>query len=247
MPPQWQLHPMPTLPLPEYWPVTAPLIVPEDEDDRILGWLAARKNLWVSYTSEAEVDAGEFLAKYLAAVAYREHCRQWLDVRLCHYVSPHALMPVDLAFTPTLFGNELALLGGKGSFYEGTPGLSSLMVQLDWHAQQKPSMDYKVSLRLVAEDGSTVVQADEYPIGPLLVPTTWNLDDRKPGYFALTLPPGLPAGVYQLQASLYDASTLAPTPHTMLTAPASSNPPASDPITLAEVHVDGTMTLQPAH
>lgn len=246
LPPQWQLQPMPTLPLPPYWPVTAPLIVPEDEDDRILGWLAERKNLWVSYTSEAEVDAGEFLAKYLNAVAYREHCRQWLDIRLCHYISPHALMPVDLGFTPTLFGNELALLGGKGSFYEETPGMTSLLVQLDWHALQKPNVDYKVSLRLVGEDGSIVVQADEYPIGPLLVPTTWNADDYKPGYFALTLPAGLPAGRYQLQAGLYDANTLAPTPHTELSSTPSSNPPASDPTTLAEVSVDGTMTLQPA-
>src|SRR5690606_12317433 len=52
---EWQAHPMPTVPLPDYWPLTAPLLVPEDEDDRLQDWLAAYDGLWVSYTSEAEV------------------------------------------------------------------------------------------------------------------------------------------------------------------------------------------------
>ena len=185
LPPSWQLHPMPTLPLPEYWPVTAPLLVPEDEDDRLQGWLAEKKGLWVSYTSEAEVDRGEFLAKYLTAVAYREHCTQWLDVRLCHYISPHHLEPTELAMTPMLFGSELALTGARGSLYQPTTETNTLLLELDWLAQQKPSIDYKVALRLIAPDGSTLAEANDFPIGALLPPTTWNVDDRKPGYFAL--------------------------------------------------------------
>jgi mannosyltransferase len=244
--PEWSVHPIPTFPLPSYWPVTAPRIVPEDEDDRIQAWLAEYDGLWVSYTSEVEVDAGEFLAKYLTAVAYREHCTQWLDVRLCHYVSPHQLTPVELAPTPILFGGELALIDAKGTFYHLAPDTTRLLVQLDWHAQQKPSLDYKVALRLLSDDGSIVDQADDYPIGSLLVPTTWNQDDHKPGYFALTLPPHLAAGHYDLQVSLYDANTLAPTTSTDVGATSPPNPPATEPRTIAELHVGDTMQLLPA-
>ena len=241
--PSWQIHPMPTLPLPDYWPVTAPLLVPEDEDDRILGWFADYDGLWVSYTSEAEVDRGEFLAKYLTAVSYREQCTQWLDVRLCHYVSPHHLTPQPLDFTPALFGNELAITSALAAFYHPTPGTTTLLIQLDWLAQQKPSTDYKVSLRLIAPDGSTLDEANDFPIGPLLVPTTWNAEDRKPGYFALKLPSNLPVGRYQIQVNLYDANSLAPTPFILLNDQAATLEPTTQPLTLAEVEVGDTMEL----
>jgi hypothetical protein len=243
----WEAHPMPTLPLPAYWPVTAPLIVPEDEDDRIQGWFAAHEGLWVSYTSEAEVDRGEFLAKYLTAVSYREECSQWLDVRLCHYVSPRHLAPVTLPFTPALFANEFALSSASASFYHPTPETTSLLIQLDWHAQQKPTSDYKLSLRLLTEDGGVLDKADDYPIGPLLPPTTWNANDRKPGYFVLRVPADLPAGRYPIQISLYDANTLSPTPATPLSDPSSTDAPTTQPLTLAELQVGDTMEPMELH
>jgi mannosyltransferase len=243
--PEWVFYPMPTLPLSPYWPITAPLIVPEEEDQRILTWFSAFDGLWVSYSSENEVDQGEFLSKYLAAVAYRQQCTQWLDVRLCHYLSPQHLTHIALNSAPTLFGKELALTNIHTSVYPSTSLATDLMVQLDWSAQQKPTLDYKVSLRLLNEDGTIVAQADEYPIGPLLVPTTWNIEDKKPGYFSVPLPPNLPGGLYQLQVNLYDGSTLAPTPHTKITNAPGENLPTTAPITVAELHVGDTMQLVP--
>lgn len=238
LPATWQSHPMPTLPLPAYWPVTAPLLVPEDEDDRIQGWLAEYAGLWVSYTSEAEVDRGEFLAKYLTAVAYRNDCTQWLDVRLCHYISPHQLNLTALTVPPTLFGNELALTGAQGKLHQHTPQRKELLLQLDWHARQKPTIDYKVAVRLVAEDGAVVDEANDYPIGPLLPPTTWNADDRKPGYVTLAIPPDLAKGHYTIQLLLYDTNSLAPTPRTTDQQAAA---PTTDALILAALQVDDTM------
>jgi hypothetical protein len=80
----------------------------------------------------------------------------------------------------------------------------------------------------------------------LLVPTTWNQDDHKPGYFALTLPPHLAAGRYGLQVSLYDANTLDPTLSTEIGDSSPANPPAAEPRTIAELHVGDTMQLLPA-
>jgi hypothetical protein len=243
LPTAWQAHPMPTIALPAYWPVTAPPIVPEDEDDRLQAWLSQYAGLWVSYTSEAEVDRGEFLAKYLTAVSYREHCTQWLDVRLCHYVSPHHLSPIKIEVTPTLFGGELALTGAQGAQYHPSAETTSILLQLDWFAQQKPTVEYKVALRLVGADGSTVYEANDFPIGPLLPPTTWNAGDVKPGYFALRLPATNADERYRIELSLYDANSLAPIEHTPVLEPSASAMPTSEALTLAEVQLGDTMQM----
>ena len=49
--------------------------------------------LWLSLTAQNEVDPGEFLAKYLTAVAYQVDCERWLDVDLCQYASPAHVEP----------------------------------------------------------------------------------------------------------------------------------------------------------
>ena len=66
------------------------------------------------------------------------------------------------------------------------------------------------SVRLAAADGTVAAQRDEFPIGPLLPPTTWAAGDEKPGYMALPIPPGTPPGEYRLLVGLYDPNTLAP-------------------------------------
>ncbi len=242
LPPRWEFHPMPTIALPDYWPVTAPLLVPEDEDDRIQEWFATYDGLWVSYSSEAEVDGGEFLAKYLTAVAYRERCTQWLDARLCHYVSPRHVTPQTLDTPTILFGDELALEAVHATLYAPPDADASLLAQLDWHARQTPSIDYKVALRLVAPDGSVVDEWNDFPIGPLLPPSTWNAQDRKPGYMALRLPAGIEAGRYSLQVSVYDPATL--TPSAYVTA---DQPGTTAPFTLGTVvsHAQGDDTMHP--
>ena len=248
VPSSWQVFPMPTLPVPDFWPLTAPLLVPEDEDDQIQKWLAEYDALWVSYSSEAEVDRGEFLAKYLTAVAYREQCTQWLDVRLCHYISPQHLMPTPIASASILYGKELALVAVRGTFYHLTPTTTSLLVQLDWHAQQKPTVDYKVLLRLLAPDGTVLDEANDFPIGSLLPPTTWNEGERKPGFVTLRVPSELPTGRYPVEIILYDANSLTPASHTVLSTSnradtQSTDVPYTEPIILAVVQVDDTMQL----
>ena len=52
--------------------------------------------------------------------------------------------------------------------------------------------------------GGRARQRDDFPIGPLLPPTTWNAGDAKPGYLALPLPADLPPGDYTLTVGVYD-------------------------------------------
>jgi hypothetical protein len=87
------------------------------------------------------------------------------------------------------------------------PAQETIYVQLDWLAERKPSVDYRVTLRLEDATGQVVAQRDEFPIGPLLPPTTWNEGDAKPGYMALVLPAGLPQGEYRLTVNVYNPAT----------------------------------------
>ncbi len=117
-----------------------------------------------------------------------------------------------------------------------------LLARLGWQALAQPSVDAKVSLRVVDSAGQAVAQHDDFPIGDLLPPTTWAAGDRKPGYAALALPTDLPPGDYAVTVHLYDPATLAPVP----LLPAAETGPAATPLVLANLRVDDRMVLLPA-
>lgn len=207
----------PQVDLPDYWPVNAPPVVPEKMDGEIQDLLAAHPAVWLVMTAQDEVDDGEFVPKYFTAVSYKEDCRKWIDVELCRFVSPtssqgkgpasgvQAAAPV----TPDLLYNgELRLQRAAARLVdEPQLGQSTIFAQLDWLAERKPTVDYRVSLRLLDASGQVIAQRDEYPIGQLLPPTTWNQDDAKPGYVALPIPPNLAPGPYQVTVDVYDPAT----------------------------------------
>lgn len=202
----------PAITLPDYWPVNAPPVIPEAMDGEIRRLLAAHGGLWLVQSAENEVDPGEFIPKYLTAVSYRDECWTFLDGRLCHFLSPAAHDPVMSAVNAP-FDGALTLVQA-GVAVEQTPGDQAerrLVARLDWLAPRQPAADYRVTLRLVNTAGEVVAQRDEFPIGTLLPPTTWQAGDAKPGYMVLPLPAGLPGGDYRVTVGLYDAATGAPT------------------------------------
>lgn len=229
----------PVIDLPSFWPVNAPPVVPEAMDDYLLKSLHEYQGLWLSLTAEDEVDDGEFVPKFLTAVAFQRDCHAWLDVRLCHFVSPHFVQPQVQTPLTVLFGEALLL-------QEATVALLApradepayLLTTLIWLAQTKPSIDYRVTLRLLDGAGTIVSQRDDFPIGPLLPPSTWNAGDIKPGYLALPIPRKLPAGDYQLAVALYEPATLALVAHR-----AGSDAPSSAIIPLAAVTIDAAIRL----
>ena len=107
------------------------------------------------------------------------------------------------------------------------------------HGDRRPDADYKVSLRLTDADGVPVSQSDNFPIGPLLPPTTWGAGDRKPGYQALAVPAGLEPGQYELTLSLYDPSTLVNVAYSVDDSPASTAP-----FLLANVLIGDTIEIE---
>ena len=208
LPPDWTFYTAPTIDLPPYWPVTAPRVVPEEMDGQIQDDLRQHPALWLVATAEGEVDPGEFVPKYLTAVAYKEDCWNWLDVQLCRFASPDFVAANETAAPDVLFNHELRLVKTAVKLMNDADlDRSYLLAQLDWLAEQKPTLDYRVTLRLMDAAGHVVAQRDEFPIGALLPPTTWNAGDAKPGYMALPIPDGLAPGRYDLTAGLYDPTT----------------------------------------
>ncbi|MEM7535510.1 MAG: glycosyltransferase family 39 protein [Chloroflexota bacterium] len=203
------IHPVPHVELPDYWPVNAPLIDPFETDDYVQAWLQQYQRLWVIFTGEAEVDPSEFLQKYLVAVSFGEECRPYPKVRLCRFVSPQWVSSDVEQNIDVIYGDELRLQRATIALSprEDASSTRYLRATLYWEAVQKPTRDYKVSLRLVDAQGIAVSQIDDYPIGTLLPPTTWNAGDEKPGYMVLPLAVDLVDGDYGLMAHVYDSVT----------------------------------------
>jgi 4-amino-4-deoxy-L-arabinose transferase-like glycosyltransferase len=215
----------PVIALPDYWPVNAPPVVPEEMDDYLRQALVDHRGLWLSLTAENEVDPGEFVPKFLTAIAFQRECYGWLDVRLCHFVSPHFVEPQVQSQPAALFNGEMLLQATAVTLRPARLDEPAyLLTTLTWLAQSKPIIDYRVTLRLLDDAGAVVSQRDSFPIGPLLPPSTWNAGDAKPGYLALPLPTTTAPGTYQLAVNLYDPATLAPIRYERLSESATDAP-----------------------
>ncbi len=206
------IHPVPEVQLPDYWPVTVPPVVPENVDGQVKTLLKQYDSLWLILAGEIEVDPGHFLEKYLMAVSYRTDCRDSLDVRLCHFISPEAASERLSTHPNITFSGELQLRTADISLYDTKHDDHYLLLALHWRAESSPTVDYKVTLRLLDAAGNAQTQRDSLPIGPLLPPTTWKSGDDMTGYMALKIPDNLQIGDYDIVVGLYDPNTLAPFP-----------------------------------
>jgi len=203
LPPDLPSQPMPPVPLPDYWPVTAPPLVPQDVDDTLRALVAEHPRVWLILAGQNEVDRGNFVRNYLTAIAFNEECREWLDVQLCAFAGPGALTPARATPVAAQFGNDMALDGAEVALSRQEFSRRRIFVTLHWAATARPAADYKVTLRLLDRAGRTLQQTDDFPIGPLLPPTTWAAGDRKPGYVVLDLAQTPAPGDYDLAVGIY--------------------------------------------
>lgn len=230
-----ELQPLPPVPLSAYWPeTTTQQVVPEELDGLLQDALRTHPALWLVLADDDAIDPSEFVEHYLTAVAYKEPCVEWVDVEACRFTSPHFLTGGEQTPVASTFGGELQLQAARYLLPEARPQDAPLLyLALDWLATAKPSLDYKVSLRLVDAAGTVVAQHDDFPIGPLLPPTAWQAGDQKPGYVALPLPDALPPGDYRIEATVYDPATGAP-----VAATRADGSPLAQPFTLGALQVD---------
>jgi len=70
-----------------------------------------------------------------------------------------------------------------------------------------PRIDYTVSVRVIAPDGSVVAQHDSYPANGLLPTSQWRVDDYVQDRHNLTLPADAPPGEYRIEVVVYNVET----------------------------------------
>lgn len=98
------------------------------------------------------------------------------------------------------FGDQLRLAG-----YETSPKDAAVEVTLHWHALEPMSVDYTISVRLLAADGGRLAQHDGWPVDGLLPTSQWRPGDYVLDTHTLPVPAGPEVGL--VQVVVYDAAS----------------------------------------
>jgi hypothetical protein len=110
------------------------------------------------------------------------------------------------------FEDGLALAGWSLPERTWQPG-QMIPVKLWWRADSRPSVDYKMSLKLWSSTAKLAAQGqDTWPAGTLYRTTAWPIGQTVYQAEPITLPTDLPPGQYWLNVELYHPDTGQPLP-----------------------------------
>jgi 4-amino-4-deoxy-L-arabinose transferase-like glycosyltransferase len=108
-----------------------------------------------------------------------------------------------------------------------------LGVTLYWQAQQPPTANHAVSLRLLDDEGRTWAQQDAWLLNDHGMGTSaWSSGQNAVARYLLHVPAGTPPGPYQLQVAVYNTDSLSP-----LQVHDAAGAPASTELRVAEITV----------
>ncbi|MCE5259723.1 MAG: hypothetical protein LLG44_11830, partial [Chloroflexi bacterium] len=106
----------------------------------------------------------------------------------------------------TNLGDKVQLVGYDLSSTELEPG-GKWRITLYWRPLVPLTEDYTVFIHLLNEQGESIAQIDEQPIGNYYPTSMWEIQDTIQDTHTLTLPSDLPAGGYTLSVGMYLLST----------------------------------------
>jgi hypothetical protein len=124
-----------------------------------------------------------------------------------HVVPSQPLEPAALGLQPTaaLFGDTLRLAGQAFPRFASLR-MSSVPVRLLWEATRAPAADYTAFVHLIGPGGRQIGQ-DQPPAEGRAPTGAWLPGDRSLSVFVVSLPPDLPAGLYQVRVGVYPSAT----------------------------------------
>jgi hypothetical protein len=128
-------------------------------------------------------------------------------IRVSERPAPLSREPSHALAVP--FGEDI-LLSGYDAELRDTRNGPQLRVTLHWHPQQRTQEDYKVSLRLLDDEGHLGAAHDAFPVGEAYRTYAWQEGEVIVDTHDLPILAGLPPDDYALQLTLYDPDTLAP-------------------------------------
>jgi hypothetical protein len=113
----------------------------------------------------------------------------------------------DVALEPVgaVFENGVELVAA-GILDDPQPG-EPLRLALDWRVMEPVDDSVVVFAHLVYGGGQLVAQRDAVPGNGLFPVEDWEPGELVRDQFALLLPPELPAGAYEVQVGIYDATS----------------------------------------
>jgi mannosyltransferase len=165
--------------------------------------LRDHRRIFVLFWGETERDPNRVVQATLDAGAYPVASWWYGDVRLAQYAVLGAAPTAPDVVTNARFGDHITLTGYALSTDAFRPG-DVIGVTLFWTTDAPLDTRYKVTVQLLAPDGTLITQHDAEPGGNRALTTTWTPGVIVIDTHGLILPPTLPPGGDTLIVSLYD-------------------------------------------
>lgn len=170
---------------------------------------ANHQRLW--YIHYPEADPNGWINRQLATHALLLGRESFGQVLVSHYFLPSASAFASVAIRTdeeVRFGSKLRLVG-YGLDANRVEYRQELGVTLLWQREQTLAENYALSLRLQDRQGHTWSKEDRWLLNPAGAATSaWAADETIQDRHLLSIPPGIPPGIYELKALIYDAHTL---------------------------------------
>ncbi len=158
--------------------------------------------LFAVFWGEEERDPRRVVQATLDAGAYPVASMWYGDVRLAQYAVLGPAPDAPAVMLDAHFGDALRLTGYALSAQDARPG-DALGVTLFWMADAPLAVRYKVTVQLLAPDGSLAAQHDAEPANNLAPTTTWTPGQTVMDTHGLVVPPDALPGEYVLVAAVY--------------------------------------------
>jgi mannosyltransferase len=159
--------------------------------------------IFVLFWGETERDPNRVVQATLDADAYPVASWWYGDVRLAEYAVLGDAPTAPDVTTSARFGDHITLTGYALSADDFHPG-DVIGVTLFWTTDAPLDMRYKVTVQLLAPDGTLITQHDAEPGGNRALTTTWTPGAVVIDTHGLILPPTLSPGGETLIVGLYD-------------------------------------------
>lgn len=164
--------------------------------------IGEHKRLFAIFWGEEERDPRRIVQATLDTGAYPVASTWYGDVRLAQYAVLGSAPDAPTVMLDVRFGDALRLTGYALSAPSALPG-DALGVTLFWAADAPLAARYKVTVQLLAPDGSLAAQHDAEPANNLAPTTTWTPGQTVSDTHGLLVPPDAVPGEYALAVAVY--------------------------------------------
>jgi 4-amino-4-deoxy-L-arabinose transferase-like glycosyltransferase len=175
---------------------------------------AERQRLWLVPQPSALWDANGLVESWLDRHCDKVHHEAVGALSLSLYLTPPAFLN---RMTPinAHFGDKVELAGYKLTTDVASPqsGIlttapnTALRLTLYWHVLAPMKISYTVFTHLLDANGQLWAQKDNPPVRGSYPTTDWRTGETIVDKYDIVIPPDAPAGQYELEVGLYDATT----------------------------------------